>query len=113
MRVNPDSGELFWMSSCIGLLVKELGNSIVFKRHSHWGTMLADHHEVLHKQQVVRIRDPKSADLSWSEIAQIQEFGPRPRAKSQTLPRCSKSLQACSPAARLMVFHGRNSRTIR
>jgi hypothetical protein len=112
MGMDPDPGELLWSSAHIDLLIKKFGDGFVIKSDGHRRTVLPDQHEVFHKQQVLRIRDPESADFGRSKVAQIKQFCPSPRAESQSRLSGSPSWQACSPAVRSMLFHDHNSRKV-
>src|SRR5690606_34990642 len=76
MRVNPDPAELLWFTVEVDLVLEELGDSQVVERHERLGAMLFNQDHVLDKQQIVRFRDPESADFGWSEITQKQQFRP-------------------------------------
>jgi hypothetical protein len=110
--MNPNSGELLWSFARVDLLIEEFGDGFVIKSDGHRRTVLPDQYKVFHKKQVLRIRDSKPADFGRSAVAQIQQFCPSPRAEPQGRLRDTPSWQACSPAARSMLFHDHNPRKV-
>jgi hypothetical protein len=110
--MDPDPGELLWSSSRIDLLIKKFGDGFVIKSDGHRRTVLPDQHEVFYKQQIFWARDSESTDFGCPAVAQIQQFCPGPRTKSQGRFSGSPSRQAYSPAARSMLFHDHSSRKV-
>lgn len=83
MRVNPQSPKFIRAPARIDLPIKEVGHGLVIELDMDPRARLPGQLHIFHKQQVVLHRDPKSADLGITYVAQEQELGPGRGAEPQ------------------------------
>jgi len=76
MGVEPDPGELLWLSASIYLGVEEISHSLIVKTDTDSGDFLFDCDKILYIEQVICLGDSKASDLGIAAISKIQQLGP-------------------------------------
>jgi hypothetical protein len=83
MGMHPDSGKLFNLSALINLPVEKIGHRGIIEGYGHAGAGLSYERHVFDVEQIIRSRNPKSADFRIAVIPQEDQLCPCSRAKSQ------------------------------
>ena len=81
--MHPDTGELLRAQPLVHLQIKEVRDRRIVELDRDAGTGLAQQHQILQVEQVIRHADREPADLGVSRVPQEQELGPGRRAEPQ------------------------------
>ena len=74
MRVQPNSGELFWPAPTVDLRIEEIGNRLVVEGNMHAVAILFDELHVFDEQQIIARRNSETADFRFAVVTQENEF---------------------------------------
>ncbi len=76
MGVQPNSGELLWLSASIYLAVEEISHSLIVETDTGSSDFLFDSDKVLYIEQVICLGNSKTSDFSIAAISEKQQLGP-------------------------------------
>ncbi len=76
MGVQPNPGELLWLSAGIYLVIEQISHSLIVETDAGSSGFLLDCDKILYIEQVICFGDSKASDLGIAAISKIQQLGP-------------------------------------